>query len=76
VVQFLDERIHNAHGVVLSDEVVEALRQQGDLTSIFPLDESLHVVVRSVALPQFRRSPRFHTGSLRSCHLAADGCSS
>lgn len=42
-VQFLDEGIHHADRVVLSNEVVEALRQQGDLRSVLSPDESLHV---------------------------------
>ena len=35
--------IDHSDRVVLRDEVVETLRQQGDLSSVLSLDESLHV---------------------------------
>ena len=48
---------------VLCNEVVEALGQQVNLTSLRSFDESLHATARTVALLQFRRSESFHTAS-------------
>src|SRR5207247_8788006 len=56
-IELVDERVDDAHWVVFTDVVVETLWQQGDLASVFSLDESLHAVARSAALPQFRRAP-------------------
>jgi len=41
--QFIDEDIDDSHRIVLSDVVVQTLRQQRDLGSLFAFDESLHV---------------------------------
>jgi len=42
-IQFLDEGFNHPDRVVISDVVVQALRHQTDLASLFSLDESLHV---------------------------------
>jgi len=41
-VEFVAERVDYPDGIVFSDVVVEALREQGDLASVRSLDESLH----------------------------------
>ncbi len=48
-IQLVDERVDHADRVVVPDEVVQALWQQGDLASIFAFDESLHVAAPAVA---------------------------
>ena len=41
-IQFINEDVDDAHGVVFADIVVETLGQQNNLLSIFAFDESLH----------------------------------
>lgn len=41
-IQFLDERVNDAHRVVFADIVIQTLGQQNNLVSIFAFDESLH----------------------------------
>jgi hypothetical protein len=41
-VELLNEGVHDAHWVVLGDEVVQTLGQQRDLAPLLTLDESLH----------------------------------
>lgn len=53
-VQLFDKGIRHTDRVVLRYEVVEALRQQGDLGSVLPLDESLHVAHLDVLPPLSR----------------------
>ena len=41
-VQLIDERVNDSNRVVLTYEVIQALRQQRDLLSILALDVSRH----------------------------------
>jgi len=45
-IEFFDEGIDDSYRVVLGNEVVETLWQQGDLASILSFDESLHPATR------------------------------
>jgi hypothetical protein len=46
-IQHLDEGIDGAHRIVLVDVVVDAVRQEGGLAAIQPLNEALHGSPRS-----------------------------
>jgi hypothetical protein len=41
-VEFVDEGVDHSNRIVVSDVVVEAFREQGDLAAVGSLDESLH----------------------------------
>ena len=45
-IEFFDEGIDDSYRVVLGNEVVETLWQQGDPASILSFDESLHPATR------------------------------
>ncbi|MNQ60182.1 hypothetical protein D3C85_744530 [compost metagenome] len=41
-VEFIHEDIDNAHGIGVADVIVQALGEQGTLTSVFTLNEAFH----------------------------------
>ncbi|SKY84766.1 Uncharacterised protein [Mycobacteroides abscessus subsp. massiliense] len=60
-IQLLDEGLDGADRIVLADIVVQAVRQQRGLTTVLPLDETLHACPRLSRPEQRIRSQRFHT---------------
>jgi hypothetical protein len=41
-IEFINEDIDNTHRINVADVIVQALREQGSLTSVFTLNESFH----------------------------------
>lgn len=64
-VQLIDECIDDSNRIVLTDVVVQALREEHTLRSVLPFDESLHhcSVFPKTDLPAAIITPRFHTVS-------------
>lgn len=71
-VQLIDECIDDSNRIVLTDVVVQALREEHTLRPVLPFDESLHhcYVFPKTDLPAAIITPRFHTVSAESRHLA------
>jgi hypothetical protein len=65
-VELVDEGVNHPDRVVLGDEVVQALRHQGDLTSLLAFDESLHGRLARCDASIYPIRGRFHTGSAKS----------
>ena len=78
-IEFFDEGIDRANRVVFGDVVVQALRQQRGLASVFTFDESLHAAPASQRVAVlYERSGSFHTPSAevvwkRICGLRCSG---
>ena len=45
-VQLVDEDFDDAHGIVGRHIVVQAIRKQGGLPTVFPFNETLHLALR------------------------------